>query len=202
MAATPSATVAIDAMGGDFAPDEVVRGVAALSLEAPHIQTLLVGDAARIGELLSTVRHDPERIAVHHAAQVVAMDEKPGDALERKPECSVLVAARLVSDGKADALGSAGNTGASVLACARTWKKIPGVKRAALASVYPTEIRRGEKDDPFSLILDVGATLEVSADDLVMFALMGAAYARAISKNPRPRVALLSNGAEAGKGPP
>jgi len=89
-----------------------------------------------------------------------------------------------------------------VLAASRAWKRIQGVRRAALAAVYPTEIRRGEKDDPFSLILDVGATLEVSAEDLVGFALMGAAYAATVSKNPRPRVALLSNGAEAGKGPP
>src|SRR5207248_3073373 len=76
------------------------------------------------------------------------------------------------------------------------------INRAALASVYPTEIRRGEKDDPFSLILDVGATLDVTADDLVAFAIMGSAYAARVSKNPRPRVALLSNGAETGKGPP
>jgi glycerol-3-phosphate acyltransferase PlsX len=130
------------------------------------------------------------------------MDEKPQDALAGKPDCSILVAARLVADGAADALVSAGNTGASVLACSRTWKKIPGVRRAPLCAVYPTEMRRGEKDDPFSLMLDVGATLDVTADDLVSFALMGAAYASRISKNARPRVALLSNGSEAGKGPP
>ena len=128
--------------------------------------------------------------------------EKPSEALAQHPGASILVAAQLVADGAADALVSAGNTGASVLACARTWKRIPGVGRAALASVYPTEIRRGEKDDPFSLILDVGATLDVTAEDLVTFAIMGSAYAARVSKNPRPRVALLSNGAEAGKGPP
>ena len=189
-------------MGGDHAPDEIVRGVAQLSLEAPHIQTLLVGDGEIIGALLATLRHDPERIAVHHAPDAVKMWEKPHQALVEHAEASILVAARLVADGNADALVSAGNTGASVLACAQTWRKIPGVRRAALASVYPTEIRRGEKDDPFSLILDVGATLEVSAEDLVTFAIMGSAYAARISKNPRPRVALLSNGAEAGKGPP
>ena len=81
------------------------------------------------------------------------------------------------------------------------WELIPGVSRAALAAVYPTELRRGAHDDPFSLILDVGATIEANADDLVAFALMGSAYARVISRNPRPRVALLSNGSEAGKGP-
>jgi glycerol-3-phosphate acyltransferase PlsX len=199
---TRSVTVAVDAMGGDHAPDEVVKGVAMLSLEAPHIQTLLVGDGEKIGALLAKERHDPERIAVHHAPEAVAMWEKPAEALAQHPGASILVAAQLVADGNADALVSAGNTGASVLACARTWKRIPGVSRAALASVYPTEIRRGEKDDPFSLILDVGATLDVSAEDLVTFAIMGSAYAARVSKNPRPRVALLSNGAEAGKGPP
>jgi glycerol-3-phosphate acyltransferase PlsX len=88
-----------------------------------------------------------------------------------------------------------------VLACARKWKRIPGVQRTALAAVYPTELRRGARDDPFSLMLDVGATVDASADDLVAFALMGAAYASVISQNPRPRIALLSNGTEAGKGP-
>jgi glycerol-3-phosphate acyltransferase PlsX len=189
-------------MGGDHAPEEVVRGVAQVSLESPHIQMLLVGDAAILSSLLTGIRHDPERIAVHHAASVVRMDEKPAEALAEKPEASIGVAARLVASGAADALMSAGNTGASVLACARSWNKVPGVRRAALAAVYPTEIRRGEKDDPFSLILDVGATLDVTAEDLVAFALMGSAYAARISRNRRPRVALLSNGAEAGKGPP
>jgi glycerol-3-phosphate acyltransferase PlsX len=201
LATVKTVTVAVDAMGGDHAPDEVVRGVCALSLEAPHIQTVLVGDAPRIASLLVRTRHDPERIAVQHASSAVRMDEKPQEALDQKPDASVAVGARLVAEGRADALVSAGNTGASVLACARHWKKIPGVRRAALAAVYPTEMRRGEKDDPFSLILDVGATLDVSAEDLVSFALMGSAYASRISKNPRPRVALLSNGTEAGKGP-
>jgi glycerol-3-phosphate acyltransferase PlsX len=199
---SPLVTVAIDAMGGDHAPAEIVRGVAQVSLEAPHIQCLLVGDARAIGAVLSDARHNPERIAIQHSEGAVAMDEKPQEALDKKPECSVATAARLVAEGRADALVSAGNTGASVLACARFWRKIPGVRRAALAAVYPTEIRRGEKDDPFSLMLDVGATLDVSAEDLVTFALMGSAYAGRISKNDRPRVALLSNGSEAGKGPP
>jgi glycerol-3-phosphate acyltransferase PlsX len=195
-------TVAIDAMGGDNAPDAVVAGVANLSLEADHIQAVLVGDALRIQRLLSEHRHDAERIQIHDAGQVVGMGEPPDEALAAKPDASIAVAARLVADGVADALVSAGNTGAAVLACARHFKRIPGVRRAALAAVYPTETRRGEKQDPFSLILDVGATLHVEPEDLVAFALMGAAYASRISKNARPRVALLSNGAEAGKGPP
>lgn len=189
-------------MGGDHAPDEIVRGVAAVSLEAPHVQTLLVGDAGRMARLLTSLRHDPERIALHHAPTAIRMDEKPREALDARPDSSLAVAARLVADGEADALVSAGNTGAAVLACSRAWKRIPGVRRAALAAVYPTELRRGEKDDPFSLLLDVGASNTVEAEDLVAFALLGSAYAARISKNPRPRVALLSNGVEEMKGPP
>jgi glycerol-3-phosphate acyltransferase PlsX len=193
--------IAIDAMGGDQSPDEIVRGAAAASLALPGAELILVGDARRVARVLAESRHDAERVSIQHADQAVAMDEKPSDALAAKPESSILVAARLVARGDADALVSAGNTGACVLACARTFTLIDGVRRAALAAVYPTEMRRGEKDDPFSMILDVGATLDVTPEDLVSFAIMGAAYAARISRNPRPRVALLSNGSEAGKGP-
>jgi glycerol-3-phosphate acyltransferase PlsX len=160
-----------------------------------------VGDRALIDDALSQVRYTAERLAVHHAPDFVAMHEKPSLALDARPRCSVLVAAELVREGEADAVVSAGNTGAGVLACARTFNLIPGVRRAALATVYPTAIARGEKNDPFSLILDVGATVDATADDLVAFAVMGTAYARIISKNRNPAVALLSNGTEASKGP-
>lgn len=188
-------------MGGDRAPAEVVAGAAQASLDRKDLELILVGDAKRLGRLLSETRHDAERVRIHHAPQVVEMYEKPSEALAAKPDSSILVGARLVAQGEADALVSSGNTGAGVLACARHFRLIEGVGRAALAAVYPTEMRRGEKDDPFSLLLDVGATLDVTAEDLVSFALMGAAYASRISRNPRPRVALLSNGSEAGKGP-
>ncbi|ATB27341.1 phosphate acyltransferase PlsX [Melittangium boletus] len=194
-------TIAFDVMGSDHGPVEVVRGAAQLSLESPHIHTLLVGDRAVIDDALAQIRHNGERISVQHAASFIAMDEKPGEALARKPDASVSVAARLVAEGEADALVSAGNTGACVLACARHFQLLPGVRRAALAAVYPTRIRRGDKEDPFSLILDVGATVEATADDLVTFAVMGAAYARIISRNEQPKVALLSNGTEPTKGP-
>lgn len=195
------ATIALDAMGGDFAPEALVRGAARLSLES-DLDLLLVGDAERVSGILGDVSHNPERIALHHAAERIEMGEEPGPALALRPQASVSVAARLVAEGAADALVTAGNTGAAVLACARSFGLIPGVRRAALAAVYPTEIRRGAKEDPFSLILDVGAGLEAGPDDLVAYAVMGAAYARTISRNPRPRVALLSNGTEDSKGLP
>jgi glycerol-3-phosphate acyltransferase PlsX len=193
--------IVVDAMGGDSAPDAIVQGAAEASLLLPEVEIILVGDAAVLGALLPTLRHDGARVRVHHAGSRIEMDEKPGDALKAKPDASITVAADLVARGEGDALVSAGNTGASVMACARRWPLIDGVKRAALASVYPTELRRGEKNDPFSLILDVGATIDATADDLIGFAIMGSVYAQIVSANRRPRVALLSNGTEAGKGP-
>ena len=195
-------TIAFDVMGGDHGPAEVVRGAAQLTLESENLHALLVGDRHAIDEALAGVRHNAEHIAVHHTAAWIGMNEKPGPALDEKPQASVLLATKLVRDGEADAVVSAGNTGAGVLACARSFSLMPGVRRAALATVYPTATQRGEKNDPFSLILDVGATVDASADDLVAFAVMGSAYARIISKNENPTVALLSNGTEAQKGPP
>src|SRR5581483_5333472 len=122
-------TVAVDAMGGDHAPDEIVRGVGQLSLDARHINTVLVGDARRLNALLARTRHDPERISLEDAPDWVRMDDKPKDALDALPKCSINVAARLVADGKADALVSAGNTGASVLACSRHFRTLAGVRR-------------------------------------------------------------------------
>jgi glycerol-3-phosphate acyltransferase PlsX len=194
--------IVVDAMGGDHAPDEIVQGAAEASLALSSAEIILVGDAGELGRLLPRMRHDGARVRVHHAPTFIEMDEKPAEALAAKPESSIAIAAELVAHGDGDALVSAGNTGASVLACARRWPLLPNVRRAALAAVYPTELRRGEKDDPFSLILDVGATIDATADDLVGFAVMGSAYAKLVSQNRRPRVALLSNGTEAGKGPP
>ncbi len=195
-------TVAFDVMGSDHGVREIVLGAAQLTLESPHIHAALVGDEKQIEEALSTIRHHGERVRVHHSPEYIGMHEKPSATLDLKPQASVLMAAQLVKSGEADAVVSAGNTGACVLSCARTFALIPGIRRAALATVYPTALAHGQKNDPFSLILDVGATVDASADDLVAFAIMGTAYARIISKNADPSVALLSNGTEAIKGPP
>jgi phosphate acyltransferase len=194
------ATIALDIQGGDLAPDAPLSAAAHFSTRPGCPKLLLVGDAALIERGLATHEHNRAFIEVVNASQAVSMDADPKAALDAMPDASILVAARLVRDGRADALVSAGNTGANVLACARTFQRLPGVSRAAVGAVFPTEMRRGEKADPFSLILDAGLTLDVSAQDLVSFAVMGAAYAQRISKNQRPKVALLSNGTEPGKG--
>lgn len=133
----------------------------------------------------------------------IAMDAKPFEAVRDQPEASLPVAARRVADaGPQAALVSAGNTGAVVLSCAGAFERLPGVRRTALAAVIPTERRHGNKGDPFSLLLDAGATLRVEAEDLAVFGVMGATYASIVSRNARPRVALLSNGTEPTKGTP
>lgn len=194
-------TIALDAMGGDHGVTPAVQAAARISLDR-EAAVLIVGDRRQIEEALHRCRYDAAFLSVHHASEAITMGDSPREALDAKPDASILVGARLVAEGAADALVSAGNTGASILACARHFKKLPGVPRTALAAVYPTERRRGSTDDPFALMLDVGATLDADADTLVAFAHMGAAYAARISKNPRPRVALLSNGGEGHKGRP
>lgn len=194
--------LALDTQGSDLGIAATVAGAAAVSLrdDAPHL--LLVGDAAAIEACLARHPHAAARIEVVHAPAWIPMEASPREALDATPEASVLVAARLVALGDADVLISAGNTGAVTLACARSFGRLPGVGRAALGAVVPTELHRGERRDPFSLLLDAGLTLDPDADDLVNFALMGVAYAQRISKNPRPTVGLLSNGGEPGKGTP
>lgn len=196
-------TIAVDAMGGDFAPDAIVEGAAQASLSSA-CQIALVGDEGTITRLLSSFRHDPERIRVVAARGAIPMDASPRAALDAAPDASLPVSVRLVSakegSGRADALVSAGNTGAVILACNDEFARIEHVRRTALAAVLPTERRRGARDDPFSLLLDAGATVRVGAIDLASFGLMGAAYAAIVSKNERPRVALLSNGREPNKG--
>lgn len=195
-------TIAIDAMGGDDAPDAIVAGAAEASLRT-DADILLVGDRPRIEACLKETPHEAGRVRIEHAPDTISMDAKPREALEAQPDCSLLRAVRLVAeDGGPDALVSAGNTGAVVLACAQHFARLEGVRRTALAAVIPTERRRGEKDDPFTLLLDAGANLRVQARDLAAFALMGSAYASIVSKNPRPKVALLSNGTEPTKGLP
>ena len=190
--------IAVDAMGGDFAPDEVVKGVARVSLDA-DIQMVLVGNVDRIQALLDAGPYNPERISVRHCSSSISMSEDPREALRSKRDASVAVAARMVAAGEADAMVSAGNTGACVLAAAKTFKLIKGVRKAALASVYPRQTEYPGQD-ALGLLLDVGATIRCDAIELAQFAVMGSAYARRISKQPAPRVGVLNMGVEESKG--
>jgi phosphate acyltransferase len=190
--------IAVDAMGGDLGPEEVVKGVAQVSLET-DIQMVLVGHADKIQSLLDGGSYNPELISVRHCSAAIGMAEDPKEALRTKKDASVAVAARMVAAGEADAMITAGNTGAAVLAAAKHFKLIPGVKKAALASVFPRQTEY-EGQDRLGLLLDVGATVRCDATELAQFAVMGSAYARRISKVRTPRVGLLNMGVEESKG--
>lgn len=193
----PPRTVALDAMGGDHAPGAPLRAAVALARES-DIGLLLVGDAERLAPALARAGLAPGRVELLHAPDAVPMDESP-QAAARREASSLALAARAVADGRAQALVSAGNTGALLLHAVRAIPRLPGVRRAALAAVHPT-LPRPHNPDPFALLLDVGANVHSAPEDLLQFALMGAAYASCISKVERPSVGLLNIGEEAGKG--
>jgi len=189
--------IALDAMGGDHAPDVVTEAAARLS-RTTEIRLLLVGDEARLRAGLQRHGADLQRIDLLHAPDAVPMDEAPR-AAARRSESSIARAVRAVAEGSAEALVSAGNTGATLLHSALVIPRLPGVRRAALAAVYPT-LPRPHNPDPFALMLDVGANTTCTPEDLLQFATMGTAYASRISKVPSPSVGLLNIGEEPNKG--
>jgi glycerol-3-phosphate acyltransferase PlsX len=193
-----SCRIALDAMGGDLAPREPVRAAAEIS-RTTSIQLVLYGRPDAIARELAQVEHDPRHLRVHPAPEVIEMDDKPREAVRDKPDASLCVAMRALAAGEADALVSAGSTGALVLASAKWVPRIAGIERAALAAVYPTP-QRGTNRDRFALLLDVGATVHCRAEDLLFFAYMGHAYASRISKVERPTIGLLNMGTEETKG--
>jgi len=184
--------IAVDAMGGDHAPDRPVAGVlAALGEPAPDFEIVLVGDESRLNPLLS--RHSSDRLSVLHAPEAIGMDESPASALRRKKSSSIAVGMDLQKRGLADAFVSAGNTGAVMAAALTTLGRIEGLSRPAIMVVFPTQA------DP-CLVLDAGANSECKPQHLAQFALMGHVYAAEILGRARPRIGLLSIGEEAGKG--
>ena len=191
-------TVVLDVMGADLGLETVVKGACQLSMEE-DTNIVLVGNAEEIRNVLERTEHHHERLVIEDAQEVITMEDDPRIS---RPNSSLYRAASLVAQGRGDALVSAGNTGAVVVASSRLFQRLEGIDKVALAAVYPTRKTHGPKKDPFALLLDVGATLHVQAKDLLCFALMGSVYANIISENPHPKVALLSNGAEPQKGAP
>lgn len=186
-----SAVVAVDAMGGDHAPVAVVHG-AVLAAERDGIDTLLVGDRAAIESILGDNGHP--RVAVRHASEVVAMGAEPASSVRRLKDSSIVRAAEAVRDGDAQALLSAGNTGAAMAASLLRIGRIKGVSRPAIAVPFPVL-----GSTPCTL-LDCGANPDATPEMLVQFAQLGTVYARSRFGVERPRVAILTIGEEAGKG--
>jgi glycerol-3-phosphate acyltransferase PlsX len=175
------ARIAVDAMGGDRAPDEVVAG--ALEAAGSGVQPILVGPAGI----------DTGGLELIEAPDTIEMDEKPAEAVRAKPDASLVVACRAVADGRADAVVSAGNTGAMLAAGLLHLRRLPGVLRPAIAVPIPTT--KGP-----SVLLDSGANADARAEHLVQFAHMGAIFAEEILGLGRPKVRLLSIGEEPEKG--
>ena len=184
--------IAVDAMGGDLGPSVVVPG----AIEAARqtgAKILLVGNEATLDGELNRLSPSGVDLEIVHAPEVAGMDEKPSDILRRKKNASIQGACRLVRDGAAQGVVSAGHSGASVACGMFIMGRIPGVERPALASLLPTE------KEPV-VLLDVGATVDCKPYNIFQFGLMGDAFARDILNKESPRVGLLSIGEEEGKG--
>jgi glycerol-3-phosphate acyltransferase PlsX len=184
--------VAIDAMGGDYAPREIVAGAVRAAREL-EVDVTLVGPTALLQGELRSLDASGLPIRIEEAPEVIGMAEAPAMALRRKRRASVVVAVDLVRRGDADAMVSAGNTGAAMAAALLILGRIEGIDRPAIAAVLPT--LRGR-----AIMLDVGANVDCPPKHLLQFALMGSVYASRVLGIAKPRVGLLSNGAEDTKG--
>lgn len=182
--------IAVDAMGGDHGPAEVVPGALAYARANPADSVLLVGDEAAVTAIAGD---RPPNVRIVHASQVVAMDDHPALALREKKDASILVAVDLVRRGEADAVVTAGHTGAGMAAAVLRLGRLRGVDRPALAVQMVSEGR------PF-VLLDIGANPDSTPENLAQFARMGAIFSERVLGVERPRVALLSIGEEKGKG--
>lgn len=179
--------IAIDAMGGDQAPREIIAGAVAAAKRGHDV--VLVGDEPRVRGQLESLGAD---LPVIHASEVIAMTDDPARAIREKRDASISVAARLVKAGEADGLVSAGSTGAAMAAAVFMIGRVRGVARPAIASWFPSG----------TLVLDIGANLSVRPENLAQFAVMGAALAHTHYGVAEPTVGLLNIGEEAGKGRP
>jgi glycerol-3-phosphate acyltransferase PlsX len=183
--------VAVDAMGGDHAPEEVVRGAIDWSRGHKDVEVILVGDEARMRPFIDEPL--PSQVRIVQASETVGMEEQPAVAVRRKRDASINVCMRLVRDGEADAVVTAGHTGAGVASAILNLKRLPGVDRPALAVQMIT-------DSGPLILLDIGATTDSTGVNLAQYAHMGSLFSERVLGVKQPTVALLSIGEEAGKG--
>ncbi len=189
------ARIAVDAMGGDFAPEEIVAGAIQASAEL-DLDVLLVGDEQEIDSLVKKYGgKDLEHIKVVPAQDVITMKEEPLVAIRRKPKASINVAMNLVKQKEADAVVSAGHSGAAMAAALFRLGRIKGIERPAIGAVLPTIV-----PDQSVIVLDVGANVDSKAKYLEQFALMGTIYSRYVLGCEEPKVGLLNIGEESSKG--
>ena len=183
-------------MGGDFAPEVCVEGACSYGLEHPADAVILVGDEPRLRALLSKQKNGgPPNLLLRHATQVVAMGEHGPQAIRGKKDSSLRVAIELHKNGEADGFVSAGNSGAVMAGALLLLGRIEGVQRPAFAALLPQT-----KGGTPAVLVDAGANTECDPTMLAQFAVLGEAWSRAVLKVERPRIAVLSNGEEEGKG--
>ncbi|MBE6381429.1 MAG: phosphate acyltransferase PlsX [Lentisphaerae bacterium] len=197
--------IALDAMGGDYAPKQVVVGAVEAAVGIPDVKIYLVGRKDAIDKVVAALAKDRKALyssavskgllEVVDAPDQVEMDEVPVDAVRRKKDCSINVAMRLVKDGTADVFVSAGNSGAVATSAILNLGRIKGVKRPAIAMVLPTK-----KPSRPLLLLDAGANMDCHPEWLVQFAIMGNVYSKTVLRRESPAVGLLSIGTEDCKG--
>lgn len=185
--------IAVDAMGGDKAPEEIVKG-AVQAVKKYSCEIILVGDENKIREFL---KDDPDiknfPLTIKHASEIIEMGEHPAEAVKNKKDSSIVVATRMVKDGEADAVLSAGSTGAAVTAAQLILKRIHGIGRPAIATPIPTP-------QGVTLMLDSGANVDSKPEHLVQSGIMGALYAEHVFGKKNPKVGLLNIGEEETKG--
>lgn len=185
--------IAVDAMGGDYAPTEIVKGALLAARERADIQIILVGDKDAVLTALEGLGDVPSSVTIRHTTQTIAMGEHPVQATRRKRDSSLVIAAMMVKEGEADATFSAGSTGAAMAIATLDIGRIPGIERPAIASSIPTIKGR-------ALLLDAGANVDCSPRNLLQFALLGAIYAERVMGVEQPKIGLLNIGAEETKG--
>ena len=186
--------IAIDAMGGDFAPREQVLGAVAALNKDKDLSVILCGDEAQIKAVLSECKYDESRVEIVHTTEVITMEDSPAMAVKTKKDSSTVVAFRLVKEGRADGVVSSGSTGAVLTAGVLILRRIKGVSRPGLCPIIPNHNGGG------TFICDCGANLECTPENLVHFATMASIYATAAYGIENPRVGLLNNGTEDHKG--
>ena len=184
-------------MSGDLGPEPAVQAACQLSLEQ-DIQMTLVGQQAVIDGYLKKFKHQPDRLDVIDAPDILTMEDSPKDVFEKRARSSLAVALQLLAKEPNSAFVTAGNTGALILGAKHHLNKIEGIKKSAFATIYPT--KKNQSGRNFALILDVGATTHCTPEELRQFAKMGSCYARILFDVAQPKVGLLNIGAEAHKG--
>jgi glycerol-3-phosphate acyltransferase PlsX len=186
--------IVVDAMGGDHAPDVVVEGAVQAAREH-GLDLVLVGRQAQVEAELGRWDTEGLPLSLVHANEVIEMDEHPAAAVRAKKDSSMVVGMDLVKQGEAQAFVSAGNSGGVLAASLFRLGRVRGIRRPALSTVFPSQTPHG-----FCFLLDIGANADCKPEYLLQFAMMGAAYAERVLGVPSPRVAILSNGEEEGKG--